>query len=110
MFNKDAKKYLYIHVAQIKNKNFGVKNMITKEVMELIEKEPSKIRNGEFVENLKRYMESVKFVDVKFTDIPGTWQHFTVPVQELSLNSLQEGLGFDGSSIRGFHLSPESPL
>ena len=76
--------------------------MIQTEVLELINKEPAKIRNGEFIQNLKRYMESVKFVDVKFTDIPGTWQHFTVPIQELSLNALQEGLGFDGSSIRGF--------
>ncbi|MBI2523028.1 type I glutamate--ammonia ligase [Candidatus Woesearchaeota archaeon] len=84
--------------------------MITKEVMELIEKEPSKIRNGEFVENLKRYMGNVKFVDVKFTDIPGIWQHFTVPVQELSLSSLQEGLGFDGSSIRGFQEINESDM
>ena len=104
-------KSIYIYLLhQIKNKNFGVKNMITKEVMELIEKEPSKIRNGEFIENLKRYMESVKFVDVKFTDIPGTWQHFTVPIQELSLNALQEGLGFDGSSIRGFQEINESDM
>ena len=76
--------------------------MIATEVLELINKEPAKIRNGEFVENLKRYMGSVKFVDVKFTDMPGMLQHFTVPAQELSLNALQEGLGFDGSSIRVF--------
>ena len=84
--------------------------MVSKEILELMEKEPAKIRNGEYVSNLKRYMENVKFVDLKFTDVPGTWQHFTIPIQELSLNSLQEGLGFDGSSIRGFQEINESDM
>lgn len=45
---------------------------------------------------------NVKLVDYKFTDLPGTWQHFTTPLDELSEEVFSEGLGFDGSSIRGW--------
>jgi len=41
-------------------------------------------------------------VDLKFMDFIGLWQHFTVPLGELSEGSFEEGLGFDGSSIRGW--------
>ncbi len=41
-------------------------------------------------------------VDLKFMDFVGTWQHFTVPVHELKEEIFEEGLGFDGSSIRGW--------
>ncbi len=44
----------------------------------------------------------IQMVDVRFTDLPGGWQHFSIPVQELSANVFEDGLGFDGSSIRGF--------
>jgi len=43
-----------------------------------------------------------KMVDVKFVDTFGTWQHFTVPVGELTEDVFSEGFGFDGSSIRGW--------
>jgi len=43
-----------------------------------------------------------KMVDFKFVDFPGVWQHFSVPISELSLSSIEEGFGFDGSSIRGW--------
>jgi glutamine synthetase len=43
-----------------------------------------------------------KMVDVKFVDTFGTWQHFTVPVSELTEDIFAEGFGFDGSSIRGW--------
>jgi glutamine synthetase len=43
-----------------------------------------------------------KFVDLKFIDLPGTWQHTTVPVGRLSEEFFEEGLGFDGSSVRGW--------
>ena len=43
-----------------------------------------------------------KMVDIKFVDTFGTWQHFTIPFSELSEESFSEGLGFDGSSIRGW--------
>ncbi len=43
-----------------------------------------------------------KMVDFKFVDTFGTWQHFTCPVAELTEDIFSEGLGFDGSSIRGW--------
>ena len=43
-----------------------------------------------------------KMVDVKFVDTFGTWQHFTLPFGEINEESFSEGLGFDGSSIRGW--------
>jgi glutamine synthetase len=44
----------------------------------------------------------VKFVDLKFIDLPGIWQHTTVPAERLTEASFEEGFGFDGSSIRGW--------
>ena len=43
----------------------------------------------------------VQFVDLKFIDFPGIWQHFSVPVDELNEGMFEDGVGFDGSSIRG---------
>jgi len=44
----------------------------------------------------------VQFVDLKFIDFPGIWQHFSVPVDELNEGMFEDGVGFDGSSIRGW--------
>jgi len=46
--------------------------------------------------------KNVKMVDFKFLDFPGMWQHFSVPISELTESSFEEGFGFDGSSIRGW--------
>ena len=46
--------------------------------------------------------KNIKYVDVKFMDFPGLWQHFTVPISELDESIFEDGLGFDGSSIRGW--------
>jgi len=43
-----------------------------------------------------------KFVDLKFIDFPGIWQHTTVPAHRLTEACFEEGFGFDGSSIRGW--------
>ena len=43
-----------------------------------------------------------RMVDIKFVDTFGTWQHFSMPIAELTAESFVEGLGFDGSSIRGW--------
>ncbi len=51
-----------------------------------------------------------QMVDVRFTDLPGQWQHFTIPVKELKEGIFEEGLGFDGSSIRGFQAINESDM
>mgnify|MGYP001298146466 CR=1 FL=1 len=44
----------------------------------------------------------IKMVDMRFTDIPGTTQHFTIPIKFLDEDIFSDGLGFDGSSVRGF--------
>ena len=46
--------------------------------------------------------KGVKMVDLKFMDLIGTWQHFSVPINQLDESSFEEGYGFDGSSIRGW--------
>lgn len=45
---------------------------------------------------------NARIVDVKFMDLLGTWQHFSVPTSELEEHLFSDGLGFDGSSIRGW--------
>ncbi len=54
--------------------------------------------------------KDIKFVDLKFTDLPGLMQHYTIPVQELTEDIFKEGSGFDGSSIRGFQGIQESDM
>ena len=44
----------------------------------------------------------VRMVDLKFIDLPGVWQHFSVPISQLGESNFEEGYGFDGSSIRGW--------
>jgi len=52
----------------------------------------------------------VKSVDLRFMDFPGLWQHFTIPVNKLELDVFENGLGFDGSSIRGWQAINESDM
>ena len=52
----------------------------------------------------------VQIVDVRFTDLPGQWQHFSIPVRELTEDLFADGIGFDGSSIRGFQAINESDM
>jgi glutamine synthetase len=52
----------------------------------------------------------VQVVDVRFVDLPGTWQHFSLPIGELEEDTFSGGLGFDGSSIRGFQAINESDM
>jgi len=54
--------------------------------------------------------KGAKIVDLRFIDLPGLWQHFSIPVSELSEETFEEGLGFDGSSIRGFQTIDESDM
>ena len=51
-----------------------------------------------------------KIVDFKFIDVPGMWQHTSVPADEISDRTFQHGIGFDGSSIRGFQEIQESDM
>src|SRR5690349_10048087 len=52
----------------------------------------------------------VKIVDLRFVDLPGVWQHFSLPVRDLSDDLFTEGIGFDGSSIRGYQQIQESDM
>jgi glutamine synthetase len=52
----------------------------------------------------------IKFIDLRFMDFPGLWQHTTCPVSELTLDSFDHGFGFDGSSIRGWQAINESDM
>ncbi|MEW6975050.1 type I glutamate--ammonia ligase [Trueperella pyogenes] len=54
--------------------------------------------------------EGVEFVDVRFCDLPGVMQHFSIPIATFDKESLDEGLMFDGSSIRGFTKIHESDM
>ena len=54
--------------------------------------------------------KDVKAVDFRFMDFPGLWQHFTVPVSQLAEETFEDGLGFDGSSIRGWQAINESDM
>ena len=54
--------------------------------------------------------ENVEFVDVRFCDLPGTMQHFTVPTTTFGEEVFTDGLMFDGSSIRGFQQIHESDM
>src|ERR1700729_4087885 len=54
--------------------------------------------------------EGVQFVDVRFCDLPGTVQHFTIPAETFGAGVFEDGLMFDGSSIRGFQQIHESDM
>ena len=53
---------------------------------------------------------AVQAVDLRFVDLPGLWQHFTLSAREFSSEIFEEGIGFDGSSIRGFQEIQESDM
>ena len=46
--------------------------------------------------------QEIRMVDLRFMDMLGSWQHFTVPAHELHEDAFEEGFGFDGSSVRGW--------
>ena len=54
--------------------------------------------------------KGVKIVDLRFIDMPGLWQHFSIPVRQLTEDLFKDGIGFDGSSIRGFQTINESDM
>ncbi len=54
--------------------------------------------------------QGIQAVDLRFTDLPGLWQHFTANPDEVTEESINEGFGFDGSSSRGFQQIQESDM
>lgn len=54
--------------------------------------------------------EGIEIVDLRFCDVPGLMQHFSIPPEELTESAFEEGIGFDGSSIRGYQEIQESDM
>ncbi len=54
--------------------------------------------------------EGIEVVDLRFCDLPGLMQHFSIPAHDLTEDAFTEGYGFDGSSIRGFQAIQESDM
>ena len=54
--------------------------------------------------------KEIQAIDLRFVDLPGLWQHFTISAKEFSAEIFEEGIGFDGSSIRGFQQIQESDM
>jgi glutamine synthetase len=87
---------------------------------------PEKMTPEKIIRKVKE--ENIRFIDLKFLDLPGVWQHFTITPREIGVDDpdgakggiWKEGIGFDGSSIRGFqeihesdmllHLDPETAI
>jgi glutamine synthetase len=64
-----------------------------------IEEILSKIENSE-----------IEQIDLRFMDMPGLWQHLTIPAKQFNKNAFEEGIGFDGSSFRGWRSIHESDM
>ena len=81
-------------------------------------KEVGMVVNGKSIDKIPKLIKehNIQIVDLKFNDLPGLWQHFSIPVSELyeiddPVKSIwTEGIGFDGSSIRGFQKIQESDM
>lgn len=54
--------------------------------------------------------KNAQMIDLRFIDLPGTWQHFSLPAATVGESLFEEGIGFDGSSIRGFKEINESDM
>jgi glutamine synthetase len=79
------------------------------EIKSLEARVPSRLASPkEVIEFVKR--QNVQVVDFKFVDLPGTWQHFSIPAMGLDEDVFIDGIGFDGSSIRGFQQIHESDM
>ncbi|MGH8704919.1 MAG: type I glutamate--ammonia ligase, partial [Burkholderiales bacterium] len=63
---------------------------------------------GEVFELIREH--NIQIVDLRFTDLPGLWQHFSITLPEVHDDLFGEGIGFDGSSIRGFQEIHESDM
>ena len=74
-----------------------------------IEEQREKLKRIHDVFKMTKEKE-VKMIDLRFTDLPGQWQHFSIPVDKLEEAHFYEGLGFDGSSIRGWKSINESDM
>jgi glutamine synthetase len=62
------------------------------------------------IEQVLDMAKDTELVDIRFVDLPGTWQHFTIPTHRLNQQFFEDGIPFDGSSIRGFQEIHESDM
>lgn len=62
------------------------------------------------VKEVLELSKGTQVIDLRFIDLPGTWQHFTMPTHRLTKEFFEEGIPFDGSSIRGFQEIHESDM
>ena len=62
----------------------------------------------ELLEGIKK--EGVEYVDIRFCDLPGVMQHFSIPASAFTEDVFEDGLAFDGSSVRGFQSIDESDM
>ncbi len=62
------------------------------------------------VADVLKLKEQAQMADLRFVDMPGTWQHFSIPAHDLTAELFEDGIGFDGSSIRGFKEIHESDM
>jgi glutamine synthetase len=76
--------------------------------MAIDESVAAKVSPKQVIEDARKL--GVKIIDLRFTDLPGTWQHFSIPIGHLTEDVFTEGIGFDGSSIRGFQKIHESDM
>ena len=54
--------------------------------------------------------ENIEYVDIRFSDLPGVQQHFSIPASAFDESVFEDGLAFDGSSVRGFQSIHESDM
>jgi glutamine synthetase len=62
------------------------------------------------IQQVLEMANGIELVDIRFVDLPGTWQHFTMPAHRLTQDFFANGIPFDGSSIRGFQEIHESDM
>src|SRR3989344_8856326 len=93
--------------------------MAKQDVMEMATSGLSSTNHSDKCENpqdVLKYIKkhNIRIVDFKFNDLPGLWQHFSIPTEELGADLKKSvwagGIGFDGSSTRGFQKIQESDM
>jgi len=75
-----------------------------------IKAEKTENTEKDLLARVKKNKEGVDVVDLRFMDLLGEWQHFTVPRHAINEESLRSGIGFDGSSIRTWQAIHESDM
>lgn len=70
------------------------------------------VKNSDAVKKVFELIKKndIRMIDFRFTDMPGQWQHFSVPASQFEESAFEEGIGFDGSSIRGWQSINESDM